>query len=59
MSGMGMGMMGDMAGMKDKSMKMKMPADMAVHHQMMEQRMEMMQTMMQMMMDRLPGAAEK
>lgn len=51
-------MTGDMADMKSNAKTMKMPAAMAVHHQMMEQRMEMMQTMMQ-MMGRLPGAAEK
>lgn len=57
MQGMsGMHMMDDM---KTDAIKMKMPSDMTLHHQMMEQRMEMMQTMMQMMLDRLPGATEK
>ena len=56
MSGMGMGMMGDM---NSKPMPDKLPADMAACHQMMEKRMEMMQSMMQMMMDRLPGAIDK
>ena len=36
-----------------------MPADMAQHHQMMEQRMEMMRMMMEMMMDRLPASPAK
>ena len=57
MQGMsGMGMMGDMKSMPKSD---KLPADMAVRHQMMEKRMEMMQSMMQMMMDRLPAGTEK
>ena len=57
MQGMsGMGMMGDM---KSMSKPDKLPADLAVRHQMMEKRMEMMQSMMQMMMDRLPVGTEK
>jgi hypothetical protein len=59
MNGMGSGGMGGMMGMGGMQGGAAMPADMAMHHQMMEKRMEMMQSMMQMMMDRLPPAPAK
>jgi len=54
----GMQGMGGGAGMGDPK---AMQAEMAKHHQMMEERMAMMQMMMEMMMQRMPpaGAAGK
>ncbi len=56
----GMGAMdgkGSMEGMGAMADAKGMPADMAMHHKMMEQRMTMMQMMMEMMMDRMPPAS--
>ena len=58
----GMGAMdgkGSMEGMGAMADAKGMPADMAKHHNMMEQRMTMMQMMMEMMIDRMPPASMK
>jgi hypothetical protein len=51
--------MGAMDGMGAMAEAKGTPADMAKHHQMMEQRMNMMQMMMEMMMDRMPPGPMK